>query len=332
MNLPTMPKKVMLSKPQTQETTFASRISVADISHYYGDRRALNQLSFEIRPAEIFGLLGPNGGGKTTLFRLLSTLLPLQTGSATIADFDLATQAQQIRNLIGVTFQSPSLDGKLTVQENLKHQAHLYGISGAPMWNRIESALQHLGLTDRKHDLADSLSGGLKRRVEIAKGLLHSPQVLLLDEPSTGLDPGARHDLWKYLKQLQREEGVTILITTHLMEEAEHCDRLGILHQGELVAVGTPDELRASVGGDCLTIHSENLDTLNEKMIEKFGVVPQIVNHSLRLEHPRGHEFLKDLIDAFPQLVSSVSLGKPTLEDVFIHETGHQFWQEEQNV
>ena len=332
MNLPTMPKKVMLSKPQTQETTFASRISVADISHYYGDRRAINQLSFEIRPAEIFGLLGPNGGGKTTLFRLLSTLLPLQTGSATIADFDLATQAQQIRNLIGVTFQSPSLDGKLTVQENLKHQAHLYGISGAPMWNRIESALQHLGLTDRKHDLADSLSGGLKRRVEIAKGLLHSPQVLLLDEPSTGLDPGARHDLWKYLKQLQREEGVTILITTHLMEEAEHCDRLGILHQGELVAVGTPDELRASVGGDCLTIHSENLDTLNEKMIEKFGVVPQIVNHSLRLEHPRGHEFLKDLIDAFPQLVSSVSLGKPTLEDVFIHETGHQFWQEEQNV
>lgn len=320
----------MLSKPEIQEPTLASRISVADISHHYGDRRALNQLSFEVRPAEIFGLLGPNGGGKTTLFRLLSTLLPLQSGAATIANFDLATQAQQIRNLIGVTFQSPSLDGKLTVQENLKHQAHLYGISGATMWNRIENALQHLGLTDRKHDLADSLSGGLKRRVEIAKGLLHSPQVLLLDEPSTGLDPGARHDLWKYLQQLQREEGVTILITTHLMEEAEHCDRLGILHQGELVAVGTPDELRASVGGDCLTIHSENRDTLLEKITEQFGVVPQVVNHSLRLEHPRGHEFLKDLIDAFPQLVSSVSLGKPTLEDVFIHETGHQFWQEEQ--
>ncbi|MDF1742953.1 MAG: ATP-binding cassette domain-containing protein, partial [Gimesia sp.] len=296
-----MPKKVMLSNPKIQETITASRISVAEISHNYGERRALNQLSFEVRPAEIFGLLGPNGGGKTTLFRLLSTLLPLQTGSATIADYDLATQAKQIRNLIGVTFQSPSLDGKLTVQENLKHQAHLYGISGAAMWNRIENALQHLGLTDRKHDLADSLSGGLKRRVEIAKGLLHAPQVLLLDEPSTGLDPGARHDLWKYLKQLQQQDGVTILITTHLMEEAEHCDRLGILHLGELVAVGTPDELRASVGGDCLTIHSENLDMLYEKMTEKFGVAPQIVNHSLRLEHPRGHEFLKDLIDAFPE-------------------------------
>lgn len=322
----------MLSNTQVHKSTPAAPIRVADISHRYGDRLALNQLSFDVRPAEIFGLLGPNGGGKTTLFRLLSTLLPLQSGSANIAGFDLTTQAQQIRTLIGVTFQSPSLDGKLTVQENLKHQAHLYGISGAPMRDRIENALQHLGLTDRKHDLAESLSGGLKRRVEIAKGLLHSPQALLLDEPSTGLDPGARHDLWKYLKQLQREEGVTILITTHLMEEAEHCDRLGILHLGELVALGTPDELRASVGGDCLTIHSDNRDQLAEQMTAKFGVTPQLVNHSLRLEHPRGHEFLKDLIDAFPQLVTSVSLGKPTLEDVFIHETGHQFWHEEQTV
>tara|TARA_R110002111_G_scaffold168038_2_gene234051 strand:+ start:186250 stop:187218 length:969 start_codon:yes stop_codon:yes gene_type:complete len=322
----------MLSKPQIQETALTSRIRVADISHRYGDRLALNQLCFDVRPAEIFGLLGPNGGGKTTLFRLLSTLLPLQSGTANIAGLDLASQAQQIRTLIGVTFQSPSLDGKLTVLENLKHQAHLYGISGAPMRERIENALQHLGLTDRKHDLAESLSGGLKRRVEIAKGLLHSPQVLLLDEPSTGLDPGARHDLWKYLKQLQNNEGVTILITTHLMEEAEHCDRLGILHQGELVALGTPDELRASVGGDCLTIHSDNLEQLSDQMSAKFGVTPQLVNHSLRLEHPRGHELLKELIDAFPEQVTSVSLGKPTLEDVFIHETGHQFWQAEETT
>lgn len=327
-----MPKTVMLSNTLIQETTSASSIGVTEISHRYDDRLALNQLSFAVHPSEIFGLLGPNGGGKTTLFRLLSTLLPLQSGTANIAGLDLATESQQIRNLIGVTFQSPSLDGKLTVQENLKHQAHLYGISGALMRERIKNALQHLGLTDRKHDLTDSLSGGLKRRVEIAKGLLHSPQVLLLDEPSTGLDPGARHDLWKYLKQLQREDGVTILITTHLMEEAEQCDRLGILHQGELVALGTPDELRASVGGDCLTIHSEYLDELQTKITEKFSVVPQIVNHSLRLEHPRGHEFLKELIDTFPQLVTSVSLGKPTLEDVFIHETGHQFWQAEEAV
>ncbi|QDT40885.1 putative ABC transporter ATP-binding protein YbhF [Gimesia alba] len=320
----------MPSNPQFQET--ASQICVNEISHRYGERLALNQLSFEVRTAEIFGLLGPNGGGKTTLFRLLSTLLPIQSGSASIAELDLATHARQIRTLIGVTFQSPSLDGKLTVQENLKHQAHLYGISGALMRERIQSALQHLGLTDRRHDLAESLSGGLKRRVEIAKGLLHSPKVLLLDEPSTGLDPGARHDLWKYLKQLQHEEGVTILITTHLMEEAEHCDRLGILHQGELVALGTPDELRASVGGDCLTIHSDNLEQLSQQISAKFGVTPQMVNHSLRLEHARGHEFLKDLIDALPELVTSVSLGKPTLEDVFIHETGHQFWQAEELV
>lgn len=330
MTLPKTPKTVMPNNSQIQET--ASQIRVNEISHRYGERLALNQLSFEVRSSEIFGLLGPNGGGKTTLFRLLSTLLPIQSGSASIAELDLATHARQIRTLIGVTFQSPSLDGKLTVQENLKHQAHLYGISGALMRERIQSALQHLGLTDRKHDLAESLSGGLKRRVEIAKGLLHSPQVLLLDEPSTGLDPGARHDLWKYLKQLQHEEGVTILITTHLMEEAEHCDRLGILHQGELVALGTPDELRASVGGDCLTIHSDNLEQLSQQISTRFGVTPQMVNHSLRLEHARGHEFLKDLIDAFPEFVTSVSLGKPTLEDVFIHETGHQFWQAEETV
>lgn len=320
----------MPSNPPIQQTT--SQIRVNEISHRYGERLALNQLSFEVRASEIFGLLGPNGGGKTTLFRLLSTLLPLQSGSASIAGLDLVSHAKQIRTLIGVTFQSPSLDGKLTVLENLKHQAHLYGISGAPMRERIQTALQHLGLTDRKHDLAESLSGGLKRRVEIAKGLLHSPQVLLLDEPSTGLDPGARHDLWKYLKQLQREEGVTILITTHLMEEAEHCDRLGILHQGELVALGTPDELRASVGGDCLTIRSDNLEQLSQQISDRFGLTPQTINHSLRLEHARGHELLKDLIDAFPELVTSVSLGKPTLEDVFIHETGHQFWQAEELV
>ncbi|WP_417392458.1 ATP-binding cassette domain-containing protein [Gimesia sp.] len=320
----------MLSNTLPQESQAVSRIRVSDISHRYGERLALNHLSFDVRPAEIFGLLGPNGGGKTTLFRLLSTLLPLQSGNATIAGLDLATQAREIRTLIGVTFQSPSLDGKLTVWENLKHQAHLYGISGGQLRERIASVLQHLGLTDRKQDLAESLSGGLKRRVEIAKGLLHSPQVLLLDEPSTGLDPGARHDLWKYLKQLQREQGVTILITTHLMEEAENCDRLGILHQGELISLGTPDELRASVGGDCLTIQAEHPETLLRQITEKFGVTPQQVNHSLRLEHPRGHEFLKALIDAFPEQVTSVSLGKPTLEDVFIHETGHQFWQAEE--
>ncbi|MCA9018650.1 MAG: ATP-binding cassette domain-containing protein, partial [Planctomycetaceae bacterium] len=165
----------MLSNPLTQESTAAARICVSDISHRYGERLALNHLSFDVRPAEIFGLLGPNGGGKTTLFRLLSTLLPLQSGSATIAGLDLASQAREVRSLIGVTFQSPSLDGKLTVWENLKHQAHLYGISGGLLRERIASVLQHLGLTERKQDLAESLSGGLKRRVEIAKGLLHSP-------------------------------------------------------------------------------------------------------------------------------------------------------------
>jgi len=177
-------------------------------------------------------MLGPNGGGKTTLFRILATLLPVQSGHAALMGLDLSSEPQAVRRLIGVTFQSPSVDGKLTVAENLRTQAHMYGLSGSLAASRIDELLGKLGLGDRRHDRVDSLSGGLKRRVEVAKCLLHRPRVLLLDEPSTGLDPGARHDLWEYLSRLRRDEGTTVLVTTHLMEEAERCDRLGILDRG----------------------------------------------------------------------------------------------------
>jgi ABC-2 type transport system ATP-binding protein len=237
-----------------------------------------------------------------------------------------------VRRMIGVTFQSPSLDPKLTVFENLKHQAHLYGLCGKPMRERIDELLARLGLADRRSDRAESLSGGLKRRVEIAKGLLHNPRLLLLDEPSTGLDPGARHDVWRYLSQLRDESGVTTLVTTHLMEEAEHCDRLGILDRGRLVASGTPDELRASVGGDCLTIQTEQADDLAARIEERFDVKPQRLGDSLRIEQEAGHELLRDLVAAFPNDIDSVSLGKPTLEDVFITRTGHRFWDDEPNA
>jgi len=304
-----------------------SAIVIQGLIHRYGDHRALAGLEMEIQAGEIFGLLGPNGGGKTTLFRVLSTLLPVQAGSVTLLGFDVQTQPDAVRAAIGVTFQSPSLDIKLTVTENLKHQGHLYGLSGKPLQQKIDELLNELGLADRRNDRADSLSGGLKRRVEIAKGLLHNPKVLLLDEPSTGLDPGARHDLWRYLDSLQKEHGVTVFVTTHLMEEAEHCDRLGILDSGELVALGTPDELRATVGGDCLSIVCEDPDALSKSIEEKFQVKPQRLADSLRIEMTAGHEFLKDLVEAFPDEVKSVSLGKPTLEDVFIQRTGHRFWE-----
>lgn len=302
-------------------------VSIADLFHRYGNREALCGIDFTVSAGEIFGLLGPNGGGKTTLFRLLATLLPIQSGAVGLLGLDVATQPRLVRQQIGVTFQSPSLDGKLTVFENLMHQSHLYGLSGGTATARIDELLARLGLTDRRRDLAGSLSGGLKRRVEVAKSLLHHPRVLLLDEPSTGLDPGARHDLWEYLTRLRRDEQTTILVTTHLMEEAERCDRLGILNRGHIVALGTPDELRLSIGGDCLTIQSPDPLALCERIRERFQLSPRMIGETLRIERQSGHELLRDIVAAFPEAISSISLAKPTLEDVFIARTGHRFWE-----
>ena len=305
-------------------------VSVAGLHHAYSERKALDGIDFGVLAGEAFGLLGPNGGGKTTLFRLLSTLLPVQTGKVTLSGLDVATKAQDVRQIIGVTFQSPSLDGKLTVWENLHHQAHLYGLYGVQSKTRIRELMDRLGLSDRGKDLAGSLSGGLKRRVEVAKSLLHHPQILLLDEPSTGLDPGGRRDLWEYLTRLQQDEGTTILVTTHLMEEAERCDRLGILNQGRMIALGTPDELRSSVGGDCLTIQTPNPEGLAELIAVRFQLRPQRIGESLRIEKSLGHELLRDIVAAFPGEITAISLARPTLEDVFIARTGHRFWEAEQ--
>ena len=323
----------MLTVPTTNhddETPVALNglaVEVRDVGFRYGDREALTGVGFLVEHGQIFGLLGPNGGGKTTLFRLMATLLPMQSGEVMLLGCDVASQAQAVRRRIGVTFQSPSVDGKLTVAENLRHQAHLYGLFGREAALRIDELVGQLGLADRVRQTVGSLSGGLKRRVEIAKSLLHRPGLLLLDEPSTGLDPGARHDLWAYLTRLREERCVTILVTTHLMDEAERCDRLGILDRGRLVALGTPDELRQSVGGDCLTIQSDDPSELAERIASRFGVAPVRIGDSLRIEREAGHELLRDLVAAFPAEITAVSLAKPTLEDVFIARTGHRFWE-----
>ena len=304
-------------------------VAVENVGFRYGDRRALAAVSFDVRPGEIFGLLGPNGGGKTTLFRLLCTLLPFQEGRAAVAGHDVAAAPAAVRRAIGVTFQSPSLDGKLTVGENLRAQGQLYGLFGRELKDRIARLAARFALSDRLRDKADVLSGGLKRRVEIAKGLMHDPAVLLLDEPSTGLDPGARHDLWRMLAEL-RDAGMTVLVTTHLMEEADRCDRLAILSRGEIVALGTPDELRASVGGDCLTIHGPRPGPLADALRDRFGIPAKVVAGTVRVEQGAGRDLLARVLDAFPNEVASVTLGKPTLEDVFITRTGHRFGDEDQ--
>jgi ABC-2 type transport system ATP-binding protein len=285
----------------------APAIEVRGLSHSYGERRALEAVEFSVEAGTIFGLLGPNGGGKTTLFRLLSTLLPIQTGQVRVLGLDLARESNEVRKHIGVTFQSPSIDPKLTVGENLKYQGQIYGLFGSALRQRIDLLAEKLGLRERLGERAETLSGGLKRRVEIAKGLLHRPRLLLLDEPSTGLDPGARHDLWRYLRGLREEDGVTVLVTTHLMEEAERCDTLGILDHGRLIALDTPLALRSMLGDDYVTVQCDDPDELSQRIHERFGVKPQKIGGALRIGKSRGHEFVRDLVEAFPADVKTDS-------------------------
>jgi ABC-2 type transport system ATP-binding protein len=305
-------------------------ISVQDIFHKYDDRTALNGVSFDVGPAELFGLLGPNGSGKTSLFRILSTLMLPTAGRAVVMASDAAHEPDAVRRQIGVVFQAQSIDLKLSAYENLRHQGHLYGLHGALLRSRIEEMLGRVALAERAKDLAETFSGGMQRRLELAKGLLHRPPVLLLDEPTTGLDPGARRDLWQYLQILRDQERVSILVTTHLMEEAERCDRLAILNEGKLVALGTPQELKHEIGGDVIVLDTLGAEALAERIEARFAVQAQVVDGQVRIERENGHRFVTDIVEAFPGEIEAVSISKPSLEDVFIHRTGHRFWTDAQ--
>jgi ABC-2 type transport system ATP-binding protein len=304
-------------------------VHVLGLTHQYGERTALNGVSFSVAREEIFGLLGPNGGGKTTLFRVLSTLLRPTSGAGRIFGHDVVTEPAEVRRHLGVVFQHPSLDPKLTVIENVVQHGHLYGCWGRTARSRANQLLERFGLADRTRDRVETLSGGLKRRVELAKALLPRPTLLLLDEPSTGLDPGARRQLTHYLETLRREERITILLTTHILDEAERCDRLGILDRGRLVALDTPDALRARLGGDVVAIQARDPEGLGAAIARKLGIEPQLVDGSLRAQCPQGHEFARKVMEAFPDAVTAVSFGKPTLEDVFISLTGRRLWERE---
>ena len=252
------------------------------------------------------------------------------SGRALIGGFDPARQPDEVRRQIGVVFQAQSVDIKLTAAENLWHQGHLYGLHGSMLQERITEMLQHVGLGDRAKEKVETFSGGMKRRVELAKGLMHRPSVLLLDEPTTGLDPGARRDLWQYLHELRNQERVSVIVTTHLMEEAERCDRLAILDTGEIVALGTPAELRSEIGGDVLILETTQPESLAIRIEQKFRTKASVLDNTIRIERKDGHRFVTDLVEAFPGEIESISMSKPTLEDVFIRRTGHRFWTEEQ--
>ncbi|MFN0117505.1 MAG: ATP-binding cassette domain-containing protein [Elusimicrobiota bacterium] len=312
-------------------------IDVKNLSHTYkgkrskSDQQALNQIHFQVKEGSIFGLVGPNGGGKTTLFKILSTALKPTSGNALIFGLDLSSQSDEIRKKIGVVFQSPSLDKKLTVIENIIHQGRLYGLNHETIRRKSDQLLTQFSLRDRREDFVETLSGGLQRRVEIAKGLLHNPSLLLLDEPSTGLDPGARHDLWELLLSL-KNKGVTILVTTHLMEEAEKCDELLILNKGRCITQGTPLELKNKIGADIITVQTADPQKLAKEVNQKFPVKSSVVDGVFRIEIQEGHKFVPTLVEAFPGMIAAISVGKPTLEDVFVKETGHTFHQQEKEI
>jgi ABC-2 type transport system ATP-binding protein len=301
-------------------------VAVTDLRRTFGERAALDGVTLTVRAGELFGLLGPNGGGKTTLFQVLATLLPHTSGRVVVDGLELPAAAAAVRARLGVVFQAPSLDRFLTVGENLMHQGHLYGLRGARLEERIRACLELVQLADRRREVVGKLSGGMKRRVELAKGLLHEPRLLLLDEPTTGLDPNARRDLWDHLTAL-RAGGVTCLVTTHLLEEAERCDRIAILDQGKVVVEGAPGELRSSVGGDVVTVVPKvaaRVERLRSAVEDCFRVETRTVGGTLHVETKDGAGLVHDLLKGFGRDIASVTVGRPTLEDVFVRATGRR--------
>ena len=289
-----------------------------------GAGTALRDLSREVPRGSLFGLLGPNGSGKTTFFRILSTQLRPGSGTVCVDGLDLLRDADAVRERLGVVFQAPSLDPKLTVAENIRFHGWLFGIRGAPLRKRSEELLALFGLTARKAERVETLSGGLKRRVELAKALLPAPPLLLLDEPSNGLDPAARLEFWSVLDRLRAERELTIVVATHLMDEADRCGRVALLDEGRLVAEDSPDALKRGLGGDVLSLEAAEPRALAEAVHAKLGLAAIVSGGRVRLEVPDALGAAARLLQAFPERIRALTLGRPTLEDVFLARTGHR--------
>jgi ABC-2 type transport system ATP-binding protein len=300
-------------------------VVVSGLTHRYGDREALSDISLEVREGELFGLLGPNGGGKTTLLHVLSTLLRPTAGTARVEGHDTVESSAAVRARIGVVFQHPALDVYLTPRENLRHHGHLHGMRGPRLAEAIAAGLAELGVAERADDRVKTLSGGTRRRVELAQGFLHDPAVVLLDEPTVGLDPRGRRDFWDRIAALRRSRGAAVIVATHLMDEAERCDRIAILDRGRVVATGTPDALKSEIRGDVIALEAADPDALAASVAERFGGEVVVVDGTVRIERADGPALVPRLAEAFPGSIRSITVGKPTLEDVFLHRTGRPF-------
>src|SRR5881392_1707503 len=295
----------------------------------YGQLEAVRGIDLEVKQGEIFGFLGPNGAGKSTTISMLCTLLKPTAGSASVAGIDVVHDPARVRQRIGLVFQDPSLDDQLTGRENLEFHAFIYSVPAEQRRERIDKMLELLQLTDRASSQVRTYSGGMKRRLEIARGMLHEPQILFLDEPTLGLDPQTRRNIWTHLNELRSTKGVTIFMTTHYMDEAEYCDRIAIIDRGKIVALGTPEELKAMVGGDVVTITSTAPGAAAKEITELLGVTPSRQNGTLRMEVPDGKAFVPRLVRELSAPVDTVTLRRPSLDDVFLKLTGRAIRDEE---
>ena len=321
------------NKPETTDARDRNAvIRVEHLTKQYGSGAktftAVNDVSFEVYAGEVFGFLGPNGAGKTTTISVLCTLRQPTSGAVEVAGYDVVQQSDSVRRAIGLIFQDPTLDAQLSAQENMDFHAFAYDVPMLEAKERSKELLALLDLTDRRDDLVKTFSGGMKRRLEIARGLLHRPQVLFLDEPTQGLDPQSRAHIWEYLRGL-RSTGVTLFMTTHYMDEAEYCDRIAIIDNGKIVALDTPDNLKAMVGGDVVSVQTSDNEQAAGEIEQRWGISAQHNGDELRMEVERGDVFVPELVRDITPRVTSISVHRPTLDDVFMKLTGRAIRDEE---
>jgi ABC-2 type transport system ATP-binding protein len=297
-------------------------ISVTDLKKRYDDFEAVKGVSFEVGAAEVFGFLGPNGAGKSTTISMLCTLTKPTSGHARVAGHDIVKERDDVRRNIGLVFQDPTLDGYLTAAQNLKLHADLYGVPSELVKPRMEQVLKMVGLWERRDGPVRTFSGGMRRRLEIARGLMHSPRVLFLDEPTIGLDPQTRRSIWSYIRELQEREEITIFMTTHYMDEAEWCDRIAIMDQGRIVALDSPETLKAGIGTDRVTIQTDDNDATIAALDERLGIEGKISEGTVSFGVPEGEQFVPRLFAELGLPIRGVSVSRPTLDDVFMSFTG----------
>ena len=308
--------------------TDAPVVEVRGLKKSYGQIEAVRGIDLSVNPGEIFGFLGPNGAGKTTTISILCTLVRKTAGEAFVAGVDVDRDPSGVRSRIGLVFQDPSLDAQLTGRENLELHGQIYGVPPALRKQRITELLEVVELADRADSMVITYSGGMKRRLEIARGVLHHPQILFLDEPTLGLDPQTRKKIWEYLHAVQEREGITLFMTTHYMDEAEYCGRIAIIDKGQIVALGTPSELKSKVGGDVITVTLADPRAAAAEIQQRFSLTPLMDDGSLRLEVQDGAAFLPRLVRELAVPIDTVSLRRPSLDDVFLKLTGHAIREE----